>query len=39
MWIARTELPTPSGHPFYQRLTAVLDERAFNHIVKQRSLK
>ncbi len=39
MWIARTELPTPPGHPFYQRLTAVLDERGFDQIVEQRSSK
>ena len=35
MWIAHTELPTPPGHPFYQRLNAILDEDGFDRFVEK----
>src|SRR5208283_2423256 len=30
MWVARAALPTNAGHPFYQRLNQLLDERHFD---------
>ena len=39
MWIAHTELPTPPGHPFYQRLNAILDEYEFDRFVEERCSK
>src|SRR5262249_36257340 len=30
MWVATSELPVSPGHPFYARLTAILDEQGFD---------
>jgi transposase len=35
LWIATNELPSPGGHPFYQRLNRVLDDHAFDDFVEQ----
>jgi transposase len=34
LWIATNELPTPGGHPFYQRLNQVLDQHGFDEFVE-----
>jgi transposase len=34
LWIAAPELPTPPGHPFYQKLNALLDEAGFDRFVE-----
>lgn len=34
-WIAHTELPRTVGHPFYERLNQVLEERGFDGFVEQ----
>ena len=34
LWIAANELPTPGGHPFYQRLNQVLDAHGFDAFVE-----
>jgi transposase len=34
LWIATNELPTTGGHPFYQRLNAVLDTHGFDEFVE-----
>ena len=34
LWIAANELPVTGGHPFYQRLNHVLDERGFDAFVE-----
>jgi transposase len=33
-WIAAPDLPTAPGHPFYQKLNALLDEAGFDHFVE-----
>ena len=30
MWIASNDLPTTSGHPFYERLNRILDKAGFD---------
>lgn len=34
LWIPTNELPRTGGHPFYQRLNAVLDEHGFDAFVE-----
>jgi transposase len=34
-WIAQTELPRTTGHPFYERLNQVLAERGFDEFVER----
>jgi transposase len=34
LWIAAPELPTAPGHPFYQKLNALLDEAGFDRFVE-----
>ena len=34
-WIAHTELPRTVGHPFYERLNQVLEERGFDEFVER----
>jgi transposase len=34
LWIAASDLPTSPGHPFYARLTAVLDAHDFDRFVE-----
>ena len=34
LWIATSDLPTSPGHPFYTRLTAVLDAAGFDRFVE-----
>lgn len=36
LWVATTELPQSSGHPFYQKLNALLAEAGFEPWVEQR---
>jgi transposase len=33
-WVAQTELPRTAGHPFYDRLNQVLEERGFDEFVE-----
>src|SRR5215469_4484794 len=33
-WIAHTELPRTAGHPFYERLNQLLEERKFDEFVE-----
>ena len=35
LWIAHTELPRTVGHPFYERLNQLLEERGFDEFVEQ----
>ena len=37
MWITASELPKSPGHPFYQRLNAILDEAGFDRFAEKRS--
>src|SRR6478672_12603596 len=34
LWISAAELPTTAAHPFYRRVNAMLDERAFDAFVE-----
>ena len=34
LWVAHTELATAPGHPFYERLNAVLDAEGFDRFVE-----
>src|SRR5437879_6241108 len=34
MWIAKSDLPTSPGHPFYQRVNELLDEAKFDAFVE-----
>ena len=34
LWVAHTELATAPGHPFYERLNAVLDTKGFDRFVE-----
>ena len=34
MWVASTDLPRSTGHPFYERLNRVLDEAGFDAFVE-----
>src|SRR5262249_918013 len=34
LWVATPDLPTAPGHPFYQKLNALLDEAGFDHFVE-----
>jgi len=34
LWVAHTELATAPGHPFYERLSAVLDAEGFDLFVE-----
>ena len=34
IWIATSELPTPSAHPFYQRLNGILTKATFDDFVE-----
>lgn len=34
LWLATTELPAAPGHPFYQKLNALLDEAGFDPFVQ-----
>lgn len=36
LWIAAADLPGGSGHPFYQRLNALLDEEGFDAFVEKK---
>jgi transposase len=36
LWVAAPELPTAPGHPFYQKLNALLDEAGFDRFVEDR---
>ena len=36
MWITARELPKSPGHPFYERLNAVLEESGFDRFAEQR---
>ena len=31
MWVATADLPQSAGHPFYERLTGILEAAAFGH--------
>ena len=33
MWVANSDLPWSTGHPFYERLHGVLDEAGFDGFV------
>ena len=35
LWIAHTELPRTVGHPFYERLNQLLEERGFDEFVER----
>src|SRR6202521_4325391 len=35
LWIAHTDLPRTVGHPFYEQLTRLLEERGFDEYVEQ----
>jgi hypothetical protein len=35
LWVAHTQLATAPGHPFYERLNAVLDAEGFDRFVEQ----
>jgi len=39
LWVAHTELATAPGHPFYERLNAVLDAESFDRFVEDRCSK
>ena len=32
MWVAASDLPKSPGHPFYQRLNAVLEQAGFDKV-------
>src|SRR5262249_19732155 len=34
MWVPTTELPVSPGHPFYAKLTTILDEAGFDRFVE-----
>ncbi len=34
LWVAAAELPTSPGHPFYQKLNAILDAAGFDAFVE-----
>jgi transposase len=36
MWLATSDLPKSPGHPFYQRLNAVLEEAGFDRFAEKR---
>jgi transposase len=36
LWVAHTQLAAAPGHPFYERLNAVLDREGFDRFVEQR---
>jgi len=36
LWVAHTQLAAAPGHPFYERLNAVLDAEGFDRFVEQR---
>ena len=36
LWIVASDLPTSPGHPFYQRLNVLLEERGFDRFVERR---
>jgi transposase len=36
MWIPMSELATPAGHPFYERLNKILDEHDFDRFVENK---
>jgi hypothetical protein len=35
LWVAHTQLATAPGHPFYERLNAVLDAEGFDRFVEE----
>ncbi len=39
LWIATAELPRSGGHPFYERLNALLEEAGFDAFVEERCRK
>ena len=39
LWIATAELPRSGGHPFYERLNALLEEAGFDDFVEERCRK
>ena len=39
LWIAHTELASPPGHPFYQRLNELLEAERFDEFVDRRCPK
>ena len=39
LWIAAAELPRSAGHPFYERLSALLEEAGFDAFVEERCRK
>src|SRR5438128_10358586 len=34
MWVSTTDLPVSPGHPFYARLSTILDEAGFDRFVE-----
>jgi hypothetical protein len=36
MWVAVTDLPVSPGHPFYARLSAILDEAGFDRFAEEK---
>lgn len=36
MWLSTADLPKSPGHPFYQRVNAILDEAGFDRFVERR---
>ena len=37
LWVVTADLPMSPGHPFYTRLNAELDARAFDRFVEEKS--
>src|SRR2546422_11076079 len=37
MWVSTTDLPVSPGHPFYARLSTILDEAGFDRFVEEPS--
>ena len=35
LWIAAAELPRSAGHPFYERMSELLEEAGFDDFVEQ----
>ena len=35
MWVAASDLPKSPGHPFYQRLNAVLEQAGFDSFAEK----
>lgn len=39
MWVASSDLPRSTGHPFYERLNRILDEAGFDAFVEEQCAK